>query len=171
MKPTLHPCQTCKTFCSSSLTLEAGKLSTIVSSMVSMASRVCKEAGELRQCFLPSLPAPGTDRNSRRQGRTPAVPGGARERPRGRQCAACSAACGTGRGQAQRKGPKGRGWESKGESLPCLGLAQHGVAREQPRGSGGSCSSASPYLNVEGSVEACPFLLWRKPQDTHEAGF
>ena len=99
------------------------------------------------------------------------MPRGAHERPRGRQCAACSAACGTGRGQAQRKGPKGRGWESKGESLPCLGLAQHGVAREQPRGSGGSCSSASPYLNVEGSVEACPFLLWRKPQDTHEAGF
>ena len=59
MKPTLHQCQTCKIICSSSLTLEAGKLSTIVSSMVSMASRVCKEAGELRQCFLPSLPAPG----------------------------------------------------------------------------------------------------------------
>ena len=59
MKPTLCTCQTCKIFCSSSLTLEAGKLSIIVSSMVSMVFRVCKEDKELWQCFLLSLSPPG----------------------------------------------------------------------------------------------------------------
>lgn len=107
MKPTLCTCPTWKILCSSSLTLEAGKLSTNVSSMVSMAARVCKgdkSCGSV-SCS-PSQPRE-TDVNSQRQGRTPALPCGAWERPKGRQSAACRAACGTGCGQAQGKGTKG----------------------------------------------------------------
>ena len=56
MNPTLCQCQTCKIVCSS-VKPEAGELSTNVRSMVSMASRVCKEDKGLWQSFCsPSHP-------------------------------------------------------------------------------------------------------------------
>lgn len=94
--------QTCKIFCSS-WKLELGEFLMNRFSMLSMASRVCKEnkgvAVDLQSLFL----CQEKDLNADCQGRTRVLPGRAHGEAWGRKAAACRAAC----GQLPRKGKKG----------------------------------------------------------------
>lgn len=70
------------------------------------------------------------------------------------------------------EGGKEQGWESKAKSLPCLAcpvISWH-RATGGPRGPQSSWGSPSPYLVVEGSVQALYVLFWRKAEDAAEAG-
>lgn len=122
---------------------------------------------------LRSLSAREMELNCPRQGRAPALPGAAQGRPRGRQAAVGRAAT-LGMGAGPQEGNEGMrvGKQSPHPALPrpsaCLSARGD---QEKPRGTAGSCSSASTYLKVESIAQATHVRLWRKQEDTPEAGF
>ena len=131
------------------------ELSTNTCSMLSMASRVCKEtervvalpqwslspAGEWTELLLP-----GQDTHH------PAVP---RQRPQGSRAAllCVDQPVGAAHGPEQGKGKKAGGWGSAAEILPCLGSRRHLSAQGSP--------AASPWGQRACRLRAPPALTFK----------